>query len=164
LAEVSLSILSERYWDGIRAFVDPPGQWVTRPGTEALPLAGCVDEDINNRNGVLDAGEDLNNNGLIEAGNKATAVSQAEGGSTLITDVNGFGIIDVYYPQEYAYWLEVTLEARTSVQGTEFAEATTFVLPGSADDFNQEDTSPPGVNSPFGTDGVCATPPPPDGP
>jgi hypothetical protein len=72
--------------------------------------------------------------------------------------------VDVYWPQEYAYWLEVTLEARTAVQGTEFAESTTFVLPGRDDDFSNENASPPGLNSPFGTDGSCATPPPPDGP
>jgi hypothetical protein len=161
---VSLSVLSERYWDGIRAYIDPPGVWATRPGVEAMPMVGCVDEDINNRNGTLDPGEDANGNSRIEAGNIATAVAQAGGGSTITTDVNGFAIVDVYWPQEYAYWLEVTLEARTAVQGTEFAESTTFVLPGLDDDFSNENASPPGLNSPFGTDGSCATPPPPDGP
>jgi hypothetical protein len=56
------------------------------------------------------------------------------------------------------------LEARASVQGTEFSERATFVLPGTTNDFNQEDTEPPGLFSPFGTDGLCATAPPPDGP
>jgi hypothetical protein len=78
--------------------------------------------------------------------------------------VNGFALVDLYYPQEYAYWLEVTLEARTSVQGTEFSERTTFVVPGSVNDFSNENSEPPGYDSPFGTDGICATPPPPDGP
>jgi hypothetical protein len=163
LVNVSLSILSQRYWEGARAYVDPPGVWATRDGTEALPLGGCPDEDVN-RNGVLDPGEDLNGNSLIEAGNKAAAVAQVGGGSTVTTDANGFALVDVYYPQEYAYWLEVTMEARTSVQGTEFAESTTFVLEGLASDFSNEDNSPPGLYSPFGTDGTCGTPPPPDGP
>lgn len=160
---VSMSVLSERYWDGVRAYVDPPGAYVSRPGIEALPTAGCVDEDIN-RNGSLDPGEDMNGNSRIEAGNIVTAVAQAGGGSTVTTDVNGFALVDVYWPQEYAYWLEVTLEARTAVQGTEFAESTTFVLPGSDDDFTNQNTAPPGFISPFGSDGSCATPPPPDGP
>lgn len=160
---VSMSVLSERYWDGVRAYIDPPGAWLTRPGTEALPLAGCMDEDVN-RNGTLNVGEDANGNSRIEAGNIATAVAQAGGGSTVTTDVNGFALVDVYWPQEFSYWLEVTLEARTSVQGTEFAESTTFVLPGATEDFTAESTSPPGLTSPFGTDGSCATPPPPDGP
>jgi hypothetical protein len=160
--DVTLSVLSERYWDGARSY--DGNSWVTRPGIEALPAAGCVDEDINNRNGVLDPGEDLNNNGRIEAGNIALASAQVGGGSTVTTDANGFAIVDVYWPQEYAYWLEVTLEARTAVQGTESAESTTFLLDGAASDFQSDSTAPPGPSSPFGTDGDCATPPPPDGP
>jgi hypothetical protein len=139
-------------------------------GTNFAPPAGCLDEDIFtgnpnfDRNGVLDAGEDNNGNGRIEAGNIASAVANVGGGGTLTTDANGFGLIDVYWPQEFAYWLEVTLEARTSVQGTEFTESTTFLLDGSATDFNSATVAPPGVVSPFGSDGDCSTPPPPDGP
>lgn len=161
--ELTISALSQRYWDGERVYYDPPGAWLTQIGSEAVPAAGCPDEDVN-RNGQLDGSEDNNNNGRIEAGNIATAVSQDGGGSTVTTDVNGFALIDVYWPQEYAYWLEITLEARTSVQGTESVEGTTFRLPGLADDFTDENVDPPGLNSPFGTDGDCATPPPPDGP
>jgi hypothetical protein len=159
---VSVSVLSRRYWDGTRAWYDPPGAWLTTPGTEAMPAIGCPDEDVN-RNGVLNPGEDLNANNRIEAGNIVTAVAQGVGGSTVRTDVNGFALVDLYYPQEYAYWLEVTLEARTSVQGTEFSERTTFLLSGSTTDFTNENVEPPGYRSPFGTDGLCGTPPPPDG-
>ena len=161
LVDVDVSILSERYWDGIRVYNGVI--WATTPGSEALPLLGCPDEDIN-RNGTLDPGEDLNNNKRIEAGNIASVAAHDVGGSTVKTDKNGFALVDVYYPQEFAYWLEVTLEARTSVQGSEFSRRTTFVLPGLASDFNKEDVQPPGLFSPFGTDGLCATPPPPDGP
>jgi hypothetical protein len=163
LVDVSVSVLSQRYWEGTRAYLTPPGVWATRPGSEAMPLPGCPDEDAD-RNGVLNSGEDANGNGRIEAGNIVTAVAQVGGGSTVRTDANGFAIVDVYYPQEFAYWLEVTLEARTSVQGTEFAEGTTFLLPALAADFSTQNSSPPGITSPFGTDGICATPPPPDGP
>jgi len=164
LVEVSASVLSERYWEGVRAYADPPGVWVTREGFEAFPVGGCQDEDLN-RDGVLDPmTEDNNMNGRIEAGNIVTAVASGGGGSTVTTDENGFALLDLYWPQEYAYWLEVTLEVRTSVAGTEFKESTTFVLVGSAQDFNQEQIAPPGVVSPFGTDGNCLTPPPPDGP
>jgi hypothetical protein len=162
LVDVSVSVLSRRYWDGTRAWYDPPGAWLTTPGTEAMPAIGCPDEDVN-RNGVLNPGEDLNANNRIEAGNIVTAVAQGVGGSTVRTDVNGFALVDLYYPQEYAYWLEVTLEARTSVQGTEFSERTTFLLSGSTTDFTNENVEPPGYRSPFGTDGLCGTPPPPDG-
>lgn len=161
--DVSISALSQRYWDGERVYADPPGQWITEPGQQALPEEGCPDEDIN-RNGILDTGEDQNGNDRIEAGNIATAAAQDGGGSTVTTDENGFALVDVFWPQEYAYWLEITLEARAAVEGSEHSEATTFVLPGLADDFTEQDTSPPGLESPFGTDGNCGTPPPPDGP
>ena len=178
--QVSVSILSERYWEGNRFFPLGGNFWVT----DQQPPAGCVDEDTNRNgvldgaedglvdcNGILDPGEDSNGNGVldfgedfngscrVEAGNIATAVVQGVGGGTAITDQNGFSLIDVFYPQEYAFWLEVTLEAKTSVQGTEFAESTTFTVDGLASDFASESIAPPGVFSPFGTDGICATPP-----
>ncbi len=161
-ANVTFGVLSERYWDGTRGFPLGGSSWLTN----RIPAGGCIDEDIltgnpiYDRNGVLDPGEDNNSNGRIEAGNIATAVDQATNGNTLTSDSNGFGIIDVYWPQEYAFWLEVTLEVRVSVQGSESAESTTFLLPGAASDFNSETNSPPGVESPFGVDGNCSTPPP----
>ena len=158
---VSVGILSRRYWDGIRVWNGIV--WETVPGVEALPLAGCPDEDINH-NGVLDPGEDLNANGKIEAGNIATVAPDVGTGSTVTTDANGFALIWVYYPKEYAYWLEDIMTAKAQVQGTEFSRSTVFVLPGLAADFNKHDTAPPGIVSPFGTDGNCGTAPPPDGP
>jgi hypothetical protein len=161
LVDVNVSVLSRRYWDGVRAWGGLT--WVTRAGTEALPALGCPDEDVS-RNGILDPGDDLNNNHRIEAGNIALVAAHDGGGAQVKTDKNGFAYVDVWYAKQYAYWLEVTLEARATVQGTEFSERSTFLLPGAAKDFNKQDTEPPGYVSPFGTDGVCATPPPPDGP
>jgi len=39
-----------------------------------------------------------------------------------------------------------------------------FIPPGAATDFTTQTNTPPGFVSPFGSDGVCATPPPPGGP
>jgi hypothetical protein len=160
--DVTVSVLSERYWDGIRIWDGVV--WRTQRGSEALPTAGCPDEDINTRDGVLGPTEDLNGNGRIEAGNILSVAPSGGTGNRVTTNANGFALLDVFYPQEYAYWLEATLQATASVQGTEFAESTTFVPPGLVTDFNKEDTAPPGLASPFGTDGLCSTPPPPDGP
>lgn len=160
-ADVQLSILSRRYWDGVRKWNGKI--WETVIGTEALPTAGCPDEDVNH-NGVLDPGEDLNANGKIEAGNIATVVPDTGTASTATTDKNGFALFWVYYPQQYAYWLEVSLTAKLTVQGTEFSETTVFVPDGVSTDFSQETVTPPGIVSPFGSDGICATAPPPDGP
>jgi hypothetical protein len=163
LVDLTVSVLSLRYWEGIRAYVTPPGVWATRAGAEALPLAGCTDEDVN-RNGVLNTGEDANGNGRIEAGNIASVSSSGASSAVVKTDANGFALVDVYYPQSYAYWVQAMLEARTAVQGTEFSERTVFLLSGTTGDFSTQNNSPPGLYSPFGTDGNCGTPPPPDGP
>ena len=58
--------------------------------------------------------------------------------------------MDIFYPQEFGGWVDVTLEATTSVQGTEFAESSSFRLSLSGDDLDDENEAPPGVVSPFG--------------
>lgn len=163
LVELTVGVLSERYWDGTRVYYSPPGAWLTQIGVEAVPALGCTDEDVN-RNGILDVPptvvttEDFNSSGEIEAGNVATVAPQNPGpNGEVITDANGFAIIDVFWPQDHALWVEVTLEARAAVQGTETRASSTFRLPILASDVSQQNQSPPGINSPFGTDGNCMT-------
>ncbi len=162
LVELTVGVLSERYWEGTRVFYSPPGAWLTQLGSEANPLAGCTDED-RNRNGILDPlplpDEDFNGSGEIEAGNIATVAAQNPGpNGEVITDADGFALIDVFWPQDHALWVEVTLEARAAVQGTETRAATTYRLPILASDVQQENSSPPGIESPLGLDGNCSTP------
>ena len=144
---VQVSLLSLEYRKGFRTWNGV--NWAT------TVTAACPDEDVNN-NGILDPGEDGNGSGLLEAGNIAAAAAQGIGGGTLTTDANGFGFVDIFYPQEYAFYLETELTATASVAGTEFAEPTTFVLTGSAEDFTNEAVAPPGVISPFGVGNSCA--------
>ncbi len=162
LVELTVGVLSERYWEGTRAFYQPPGAWLTQLGVEALPLAGCPDED-RNRNGILDPlpvpDEDFNGSGEIEAGNIASVAARNPGpNGEVITDANGFALLDIFWPQDHALWVEVTLEARAAVQGTETRQSATFRLAILASDVQTQNQSPPGINSPFGTDGNCATP------
>jgi hypothetical protein len=109
-----------------------------------MSVLSCLDEDTN-RNGQLDPGEDTNLSTFLEAGNKALVTPNA-----VTTNAQGFANVTVLYPQEYAFWLEVALEARTSVQGTEFRANSTFLLPGLAGDFSNQNSAPPGPTSPFG--------------
>lgn len=148
---VQAGILSNAYFKGFWFYDIIAGGWV-----QNVTAGPCLDEDVN-RNGVLDAGEDANMSGRIEAGNIATVVAQNGNGGTFISDAGGFGIIDVFYPQDHARWVHVTLEATTSVQGTEFAESSNFVLPISGEDVDDENEAPPGVISPFGSGGAAPT-------
>lgn len=163
---VSLRILSDVYYKGMRV---PAGTaWstaytATGGGSVAgLVGQGCPDEDtlglpINQRNGILDGGvggiEDRNSNGRLDAGNIAAVTP-----SNATTDANGFVLVSVYYPQEYAYYLDVSLSASTSVQGTEYVRTSHFTLPGLSSDFDDVKKAPPGPLSPFGVATSCSNP------
>ncbi|HEY5624370.1 MAG TPA: Ig-like domain-containing protein [Gammaproteobacteria bacterium] len=150
-ARVQVAVLSVTYYKGFRIFPLGASSWSTQY------TATCADEDIN-RNGILDAGEDFNASGRIEAGNIASISAQNTGGGTLTTDANGFGFADLFYPQEYAYYVDTILQATVAdVSGTEFAEALNVTLTGSAADFNNQNIAPPGPVSPFGSGGVAPT-------
>jgi hypothetical protein len=156
-AEVQLSLLSVHYLKG---------EWVPDAVNDvwiASVSATCDDEDVNH-NGVLDAEEDFNSNEQIEAGNIASIAADAT------TDDTGTVLFDIIYAQMYGAWLEVRLEAKTTVQGTEFSEPLTFVLPVLASDVDSLDEAPPGISvapdpltgftggivSPFGYNDDCA--------
>jgi hypothetical protein len=110
-----------------------------------------------NEKAIVDAeavGEDFNANGRIEANNIAT-VSPAPsrggiGNGTLVSDDSGFVLVNVTYPQKYAYYVRVTLQATA-------AEALSFELIGAASDFNTQNIAPPGLTSPFGNGGPAPT-------
>ncbi|MBT8080423.1 MAG: Ig-like domain-containing protein [Gammaproteobacteria bacterium] len=148
---VQVGVLSDYYRKGFWVFDPLIPAWVA-----VITSPNCIDEDINNRNGVLDPGEDNNGNGRIEAGNIAAVAAQNGSGGTFVTDSSGLGIVDLIYPQDHGVWVGVTITATTSVQGTEFARSSTFVLPVSGDDVADQNVSPPGNPSPYGTGGSCA--------
>jgi hypothetical protein len=169
---LSMSVLSNFYFKGYRikgttdwtdCYTVPIDQCTNMAGLGATvfphtdsahnDLWGCQDEDTlvaaTAHNGILDPGEDLNGNGKLDAGNIAL-VSPA----TITTDANGFATVSVFYPEEYAYWVQVTLQAQTQVQGTAFFAQSTFMLPGLDTDFQIANT-PPGPTSPFGIGNSC---------
>lgn len=168
---VQASIRSKRYMKGELAWADPPGAWNYAAGS---PLY-CADED-SNKDGILDlATEDTNGNGLMEAGNIALvaavpssasasapcAALNAQGASAAVTtDTQGNARVCVFYPQNYAEWVEVTLTATAPVGGSEFSRSSVFALQVLAADVDSETDAPPNQYSPFGTDLDCGIAPP----
>jgi len=169
---VSLRILSDVYYKGQRvAAVSPATGWSTvftatgAGSVSGLVGQGCPDEDTlgpvqYQRNGILDIVtpgvggiEDYNGNGRLDAGNIAAVTP-----SNATTDANGFVLVSVFYPQEYAYYLDVSLSASTSVQGTEYVRTSRFTLPGLSSDFDDAKKAPPGPLSPFGVQTSCSNP------
>lgn len=139
---VSLSIWSYRYYKGRHiATYGPTGGFVRWSPSYAYT---CANEDLN-RNGHFEVTNDLNANRRLDPGNIAT-LSVAQ----VVTDNQGLINFDVLYPENYAYWLDVELEARVGVVGSEDVFRTRFNLIGLDSDFNSETKSPPGARSPFG--------------
>lgn len=142
---VQMSVFSKRYFKGLYQADAVASLWV------ATIAATCDDEDVN-RNGQLDPGEDFNNSGSIEAGNVATVAP-----GSIVTDANGFGLVDLTYAQEFGNWVEVTIQAKAAVTGTEFLETQDYVLEVSAADVALSQSPPGGLVSRWGQTATCAT-------
>jgi hypothetical protein len=160
---VELNLIPLRFFKGTYrrspALPEPFDSWVPVRSI----LDGCVNEDLltgeitKDRNGILDAGEDLNVNGELEPGNVATVPA------FVTTGADGIAEFRIDYPQDHANWVEIELEARTPVAGSESSARTTFILKVLNTDVTNEDISPPGSPSrlfgasasPFGESASC---------
>ncbi len=166
-ATVELSVLPTRYQKGkyVQVFqvpTDPTAAPSCIGWGKSLSIAGsltaddadkaCDNEDtlvLGGRfNGILDPGEDRNGNSRLDPGNVATTPR------TVITDASGFALFDVVYAKEFT-WVEVSLEARASVAGSEGSTHVQFFLNGIVTDFNKCDIAPPGQISPYGIALTC---------
>ncbi len=101
-------------------------------------------------NGILNAGEDFNNNGRLDPGNVAVAAP-----GSVTTDANGRATFALQYGEQFAPWVIVNIEARAVVSGTESRRSLSYGLVGSAADFNSP-SGPAGINSPFGSATDCS--------
>ena len=100
---------------------------------------------------ALDPGEDFNHNGRLDPGNVATVPVSVTTGA----QEPGFAFFDVEYARDRT-WVEVALEARTVVAGSEGSAQAIFFLPGVASDFSNCLVTPPGAISPYGIATTCA--------
>lgn len=142
------------------------GFWVASPPAPAAfkvwepnVTANCENEDAN-LNGILDplfdnngniipgTGEDLNGDGQLTPGNRATVPG------TITSDANGIATFNITYFQDVATWLDVRLQVSGFAAGTENVTYSNYSLPVAADDVTTE-TSPPPAN-PFGSAASCA--------
>ncbi len=119
----------------------------------------CDSEDLN-KNGKLDAGEDINGSDLLEPTHDAAVTG------TGVTDDNGRIVIEVVYPKSRALWSVQRITSSVVVNGTEFEENIDFQLPVAASDVKDIKIAPPNQFSPYGitkscTDKPSETPAPP---
>jgi hypothetical protein len=138
-----------------KGFLEWSGTVYTASASSIPPLGAfteCPNEDTN-RNGTLDAGEDLDGNGRLSPGNPAVVVP-----GRITTDSQGRGTFALEYGEQFAPWVEVELVASASVGGSESRSSLPFPLRGSSPDFTTQNTPPAGVESPFGRTQSCTSP------
>lgn len=90
---------------------------------DGLNNVWCVNEDTN-RNGTLEAGEDINHTTALEPAKSEIVLSYVNGNKT---DANGQLLIQLSYPQNVGGWLAYTIKATTSVVGSEGTKERSFV-------------------------------------
>lgn len=143
---VTIKVLPTQYRKGTLVFGS--GSWGYNPST----LQTCANEDLN-YNGVLDAGEDFNGSGNLQPGNVVlvtTAGSAAAATGIATTDSTGRATISLLYAESYVPWVRVKLVAQATVSGTESSTEAQFWIAGAASDFNSATNPPAGTVSPFG--------------
>lgn len=116
-ATVSLNLWPSKYHVGY--WFDNGDKWVVD-----YTSYGNNNED-ENRNLILDAGEDLNYDGELTPPNSAAGTLP----TTVTTDENGVGNFNLVYLKSSAVWIEDELIASTLVWGTETVATLTFTLP-----------------------------------
>ncbi len=139
-----------------------PGCTITAPiGSTTAPVP-CLNEDLN-LTGVYEASEDINNNNRLDPGdvavtnpgNVVTGTAKDSSGNPLN---DGSATFQVDYPEDHALWVQTTLTATATVQGTQSTTTSTFILPILATYLTTTTSSPPGFVSPYGSASSCANP------
>jgi hypothetical protein len=119
------------------------GVWFWDTDSWTQIWSGTFDSEDTDRNGVCSAGEDANGDGQLTPGNVATVEAQS------VTTENGTGAVRLQYPREFAQWVDVLLEVRIQVAGSEGVASAQFFLPIAASDLTDKNVAPPGATSPF---------------
>ena len=129
----------EGYWKGAPVPNPPTNNTNDFPGYKF-----CLNED-QNRNGVNDAGEDINGDGELTPRKSDVAIGFPAGNRT---DANGLALLQLQYPQNLATWLRVKITVTAGVSGSEGAATYQYVLRAA-----QEDASNGAfLRPPFGSD------------
>jgi len=155
--DVEVSVFPTAYHKGAYVGVDTdiPGdgkadRWA------ANHTVTCPAEDTD-RNGIINGTETDFNNDESATPPAVVSIGESPGelptvsNSTVTTDTNGFGFFSIYYPQEFAHWVEIELVAQTTQSGRQstFNLRTTPIA--IASDVNDIEIAPPAPNgSPFG--------------
>ena len=155
MADVNLvaSVDLPQYRKGFYAVVS--GKWVKQGPLPSGDFAVCLNEDAN-RNGVLESGEDANNDGQLWPRKPDVIVSllQSKTGS------DGTAILQILYAKDHGSWVDALITVSASgVAGSE-GRATYLAAPVPVDaaSINNTAASPAFQVSPYGIAASCTDP------
>ncbi len=119
------------------------------------PLTRCTNEDVN-RNGVREAGEDVNGNGELDPRKADVAIKMV---NSARTDTNGLAIVQIEYGRDLGSWVDFVITVTASgISGTESRARFAGELPVDAQALIKEDPPPAFVISPYRISTNCANP------
>jgi hypothetical protein len=75
--------------------------------------------------------------------------------SSAVTGTGGTASVNLIYPKDHSYWVQVALTATATVAGTQNSTTAEFILPGLSTDYTTQTIAPPGQVSPYGTSATC---------
>jgi hypothetical protein len=147
---ITASIDLKTFRKGEYAFfagLTPPSWAKTAPDTI------CLNEDAN-RNGVAEAGEDLDADGRLEPGKSDIAISLLQSK----TRADGTAEIQVRYAKSFATWIDAEITvAASGISGTEGrAKYLLNPIPAPAEALRNRDAQPAFVVSPYGVAPSCS--------
>ncbi len=153
---LNVQVYPKRYYLGgwvrnpdVGAFINYEPIYSTLAPTGDYPGSTCLNED-KNRNGILDLGEDSNEDQMLTPGNVAVAYGSASGEASIVTSNNeGIALFYLQYPREYAPWVDVDLVVSSgNIVGTENINSRTFRLGYAKSDTIVESSKP--IGNPYG--------------
>lgn len=125
--------------------------WVKSGGDQAI----CANEDTN-RNGVLETGEDADNDQRLDPGKSDVSVRLLQ----TKTRADGTAELEIQYPKNFGSWVDATITvAASGVVGTE-GRVTYAIAPVPVDtsSIKSKDVAPAYAVSPYGTSASCTDP------
>lgn len=143
---ITYSVQSTAYAMGHFVYVSP--QW-----SQVFSANNCTPTTVQEYNGVINP---------TPPPTGVTPVLTTIPGSIAATDVSsattstgGTASVNLIYPKDHAFWVQVALTATATVQGSQNSTTATFWLPGLAADYASQTIMPPGQISPYGQNSTC---------
>ncbi len=148
---VTFSLQSTGYlMGGMPTYVSP--SWLD--GLIYVPNSVCPNTEVYENNGKIETSvpNPVPANWVLTAIPGSVASTDV---SSIVTSSVGSGPVNLIYPKDHAYWVQVALTATATVAGTQNSTTASFILPGAAPDYANQSQSPPGQFSPYGQNGTC---------